>query len=643
MRRPLLAAALVAAAAAERSAAVFAAAARARRGRVPRVPSMDDIPSDHTPPFAMDEDGGDGEGEDVFGWNNREPSRHGGWDAGDDEGPTLMGGWGGANVALDARPAHDAYTTDWSTIVRQRRPPSDGRTPESALTVDTEDEEDALGGIDYDPPTMDSPLPHDSQLQQEPEKSKTGVNTCYLAAALRVIFRTPDLRECVTRPANLAKPSDPDQQLLVETLAEARETLGQQNSLLAHLAVMEVTRGRLIDAGLIPEASRVAQEDAADMIMKILDRFDPKKVPGMSTPITQSFTGTCLDVRDAHHMASRGLRSGPVFEYALSRLTAGNVSLGSRGIPYIGFGQGSAGELASALETWELIEAESGDCRLLRQAWRIDAEDTLMLNIGRHYIEDGMYKTSEVAISSDNGGSIELPVHEEDGPPQKHLFRFHACTVYSGSGLSGHWVAMTRQAPGAGGRGREWRVFDDSLSIDLSEADAVARCSSMGTFVVLESLGLAEEDEASSTESSAGASSVGAVQSSGNSQASQLSPRGMEYLVEADGAPATIWGAAPAAPQRVPESVELRNGAAHRPERIRPEAGHNLYQALMSASSEAESSPPQSPAVHAELVPPEEVQALALEEAEVLEIDDAPPDGAASASAAHMARSPSNE
>lgn len=47
--------------------------------------------------------------------------------------------------------------------------------------------------------------------------------------------------------------------------------------------------------------------------------------------------------------------------------------------------------------------------------------------------------------------------------------------------------------------------------------------------------------------------------------------------------------------------------------------------------------------MHAELVPPEEVQALALEEAEVLEIDDAPPDGAASASAAHMARSPSNE
>jgi len=316
----------------------------------------------------------------------------------------------------------------------------------------------------------------------ETEGAQLGHNTCYLAAALQVIFRTPALANFVTDASNLRSRFDP--QLLVETLSALRPD--HETTLLESRALsapsLDAARAALIAAGVIPRASQETQEDAGDLIMKILDRFDPQKVPGLSTPITETYAGTFEQIIELHQIVQLGV--GQLSGFAEPQ----SVKPGVRGVPVIGLGNDEAGDLESALGRWEFIEGAT--CRLVKTSWRIDSSDIVMFNIDRHYFADGRYQKSEIPLWLTGTGGIELPVHEANGRVWKP-FQLHACTAYTGHGVSGHWVALARlplrrSFASEGPAVLQWYRFDGRDATLLDDSHAISLCSTAGSFVVFQ-------------------------------------------------------------------------------------------------------------------------------------------------------------
>lgn len=339
--------------------------------------------------------------------------------------------------------------------------------PESRKEEEKEEEDDALAGGAAPRRPCGKRARHGDEVDFD-AAPLPGRNTCYLASALQVIYRTPALLACVTDVHNLPEKSkypESDDLTLVNRLELTAEVLraGLSISPLRHAETMEETRREFITLGVIAESNFAAQDDAGDLIMKILDRLAPEKVPGLSVPVTRIFNvpQEC-SAENAEVIAD------------LFRPAKENAE--SPGVPYIGFGKGSSGDLLTALVQRDIIEGDPR--RVLENSWRIRGDDIVMFNIDRHYFENGVYKTSKVTLDLSPSGTLELPVHK-DGGEHPVLFGLSACTAYAGRGVSGHWVAV------AWVHG-EWHKFDGHVAWPLGTREAVAICSTAGSFVVFE-------------------------------------------------------------------------------------------------------------------------------------------------------------
>jgi len=341
-------------------------------------------------------------------------------------------------------------------------------------------------------------------------------NTCYMAAALQVLLRTPSLVDIVTDPYMLKNQSDFKQLLVVTVLQDVSRALsfeGHGGRMMPH-DILKRMRDQLISINLMPASNLDTQEDAGDFIMKLLDIYDPRKVPGMGTLRTQTFVGECDDVRSIELL----FRHYGVLEVTpWAEGVNESVQDEPPGVPLVLLGHDeSQGAIDGALESIELQEeaeaqgtqrrtcfglwdtepptfrersahgSQNPCCKLVKRFWAIPDHDIAMFSVDRHFYEDGDYVKSNVAIDLAGDGSVELPIFTQSGRRLRARFLLTACTYYDGDATSGHWIAFARVRGTATLNESRWYKFDDDSAKRQWEFTAVRRCRQDGTFLVFE-------------------------------------------------------------------------------------------------------------------------------------------------------------
>mmetsp|Transcript_32237 Transcript_32237/g.94244 ORF Transcript_32237/g.94244 Transcript_32237/m.94244 type:complete len:714 (+) Transcript_32237:32-2173(+) len=334
-------------------------------------------------------------------------------------------------------------------------------------------------------------------------------NSCYLAAALQVLLHTPPLLEFVLDEENLEPGVDPQLVALLKEIVDMYVT----SASISETATLRISH-RFEELKLNFEDQgdhEGSQQDAADVLERILGRYRAAFVPGFGRHITTTFAQDCDP-----EQGTNARRIDPVPGCDEWRDLPGDVCGHSRvqspsmAVAYLAAFDGSSSvALGEALVSSETYGGAAGDMDLLddngawetesvsevkrvlyngmyleiskwevEEAWVFPDTGVAMMRVNRHLWDPirGAMKRA-VAVSLGDNGDVQLPVMIGD---QDHWmpFRLIGCTYYSGKQSYGHWTALTLV------EGRGWYEFDDLDVRPVDAAVALRNCGEDGPFMV---------------------------------------------------------------------------------------------------------------------------------------------------------------